>query len=309
MSHSSISTRIKGGWLLLRSIAVIASSITTIVSTMIPIYLYYSFPTNQLILIFLLLIFAAFTIHGVLTHVWNDYIDNQSGTDLHSPGILSGGSRVIQTGLISTTALSTLGKWLSIILSMFVVGFALFGFYKLAILLAIGLWAAISYSLPPFRLSYRPFVGEWFSTFPSILALGLAGAWLTLDTIPVWAWQNAIINGLFCIAWIMVHHIPDRNADQQATPVKQTSVVWAVNKFGVSFCRLPAIVYFLLTGICAWWLGFERLWAMIGMLIMVITAIFLVFKMDVNDAYQVSAYEKIILVLAMINGVWLGIFI
>ncbi|SFJ52591.1 1,4-dihydroxy-2-naphthoate octaprenyltransferase [Halobacillus dabanensis] len=308
MFTQALST-IKTGWLLLRSVAVISSSVATIVSTMLPLYLYFPISGNQWMITFTLLVLGAFLIHGVLTHLLNDYIDDQSGTDAHSPAILSGGSRVIQTGLVSSQTMWQLGKGLIVVLLMTTIAFAFFQFYKLAILLAIGLWGAISYSLPPFRLSYRPFVGEWLATFPSVLFLGLAGAWLTFDTLPEWAVQNAAINALFCIAWVMVHHIPDRDADQQAHPIKQTSVVWAANKFGPAYSRLPALFYFGMTGLCAFWLGTERMWAAFGMVAIVITAICLIFKMDVDDHQQVSNYEKIILILAMINAVWLGIFI
>ncbi|KGX91715.1 prenyltransferase [Pontibacillus marinus] len=302
-------SKLKVGWLLLRSIAVISSSVATIISTILPLFLYYTTSIDTLISTFLLLILGAFLIHGVLTHILNDYIDHESGTDLHSPAILSGGSRVIQTGLISSETLWKLGKWIILILSMIVVAFIIFDYYKLAILLSIGLWGAISYSLPPLRLSYRPFLGEWLSTFPSVLYLGLAGAWLTLDHMPEWALQNAVINALFCISWVMIHHIPDLNADRQASPTKQTSVVWATEKFGIAYSRLPALLYFGLTGLCAIWLGFDRLWAMIGLVSILLTVLFLIAKMQVNDAHQVSIYEKIILILAMVNAVWLGIFI
>ncbi|SEQ49100.1 1,4-dihydroxy-2-naphthoate octaprenyltransferase [Virgibacillus subterraneus] len=307
--NQSLLAPIKNSWILLRSIAVVSSSITTIVSTVLPIFLYYTVAPNKLLLIFLLLLFGAFLIHGVLTHVLNDFADYKSGTDQNSPAILSGGSRVIQTGVISASSLWLLGKWLILSLSLIVVGLIIFGYFKIALLLAIGLWGAISYSLRPIQLSYRPFIGEWLSMFPSVLILGLAGAWLTLDSIPTWALQNALINALFCLAWVMVHHIPDREADRNASPIKKTSVVWAYEKFGSAFSRLPALLYFTLVGLCAVWLGTDRIWAMIGTLAVVGTAIFLVLKMQIDNHYQVSAYEKIILILAMINGVWLGIFI
>ncbi|GGJ99452.1 hypothetical protein GCM10007063_22220 [Lentibacillus kapialis] len=300
---------IKTSFILLRSIAVVSSSVTTIVSTILPIFLYYSVPNSRLLSVFLLLVFGAFLIHGVLTHVLNDYTDHASGTDQNSPAILSGGSRVIQTGIMSASSLGILGKWLALSLSLVVIACIMFGYYKIALLLAVGLWGAISYSLRPLRLSYRPFIGEWLSLFPSIFVLGLGGAWLTLDSIPVWALQNATINALFCMAWVMVHHIPDREADRIASPVKKTSVVWAVEHFGTEYSRLPALIYFVLTGLCAIWLGIERIWAMFGTLAVAGAAIFFVLTMQVDNHDQVSANEKIILILAMVNGVWLGIFI
>ncbi|MFG6147851.1 prenyltransferase [Halobacillus sp. B23F22_1] len=302
-------TSLKGGWLLLRSVAVISSSVATIISTILPMYLYTSISPQELYLLFFLLFLGAFIIHGVLTHILNDYVDHRSGTDQRSPAILSGGSRVIQTGYISPENLWRIGKSLLLLLFLLILAFLFFGYYKLAILLSIGIWGAVSYSLPPLQFSYRPFIGEWFSTFPSVLFLGLAGAWLSLDHLPEWVWQNALINALFCIAWVMVHHIPDRDADRQARPMKRTSVVWSIEKFGLAFSRLPALLYFGFTGTCAVWLGLDRIEAAAGTLVLTIAAIILVLKMRVGDDEQVSSYEKIILLLAMINAVWLGIFI
>ncbi|MBB6450259.1 1,4-dihydroxy-2-naphthoate octaprenyltransferase [Geomicrobium halophilum] len=68
-------------WLLIRSIAVVSSSIATIISTMLPLVIFYPFSAEDLLPLFLLLIVGAFLIHGVLTHILNDYIDYQSGTD------------------------------------------------------------------------------------------------------------------------------------------------------------------------------------------------------------------------------------
>ncbi|MCP3027964.1 prenyltransferase [Halobacillus sp. A5] len=302
-------TVLRGSWLLLRSIAVVSSSMATIVSTILPLYLYSPLNILNLTSLFFLLTAGAFIIHGVLTHMLNDYVDYLSGTDQHSPAILSGGSRVIQTGYVSAENLWKAGKWLIGLLIACIITFLFLGYFKLAILLSIGVWGAVSYSLPPLQLSYRPFLGEWLSTFPSVLFLGLAGAWLSLDSLPEWVWQNAVINALFCIAWVMVHHIPDREADRQASPSKRTSVVWAVEKFGLAFSLLPAIMYFGCTVLCSLWLGSERITAAAGVVILAGASIVLIIKMNVEDDQQVSAYEKTILILAMLNAVWLGVFI
>ncbi|UOQ45535.1 prenyltransferase [Halobacillus salinarum] len=308
MSNQALST-LKGGWLLLRAIAVISSSVATIVSTLLPLFLYFPISHLPLTALFFLLIAGAFLIHGVLTHILNDYVDDKSGTDANSPAILSGGSRVIQSGFITSEGLWKIGKVLMIILSLVVVLLVILNSYRLAILLAIGLWGAISYSLPPFQFSYKPFIGEWLCTFPSVLFLGLAGAWLSLGHMPEWVLQNAVINALFCIAWVMVHHIPDLRADQNATPKKKTSVVWSVEKFGLAASRLPALLYFGLTALCIFWLGFDRIWAGLGVILMAAASIVLILQMDIENHEQVSSYEKVILIFAMINAVWLGLFI
>ncbi|QQK77543.1 prenyltransferase [Salicibibacter cibarius] len=299
----------QASWQLLRFVAVASSSFATILSTLLPLILHYSISADFIISLFLLLISGALLIHGVLTHILNDVTDYKSGTDAHSPAILSGGSRVSQDGHITIITLEKLGKQLILAIVFTSIALAFLGLHELSILLLIGVWAAASYSRPPLQLSYRPFAGEVFSLFPSMLALGLAGAWLALDDIPMWALQNATINALFCVAWVMVHHIPDRYADQQAIPMKRTSIVWSMETFGHEFSRFPAFFYLLLTGCCIFWLGTDRLWAALGLLAIVATSITLLKKMNINDDQQVSACEKIMLLLAIVNAIWLGVFI
>lgn len=306
---NQVLTILLGGSVLLRSIAVISSSVATIISTTLPLFLYTSIPTGYLFLLFIMLTIGAFIIHGVLTHAFNDYTDYHSGTDAYSPAILSGGSRVIQKGMIPLHTLGQLGKWLAIVLLIIAVLFAIFAQYELTILLLIGVWAAASYSLPPLRLSYRPFLGEWLSLFPAILFLGFAGPWIILGSIPLWAMQNAVINAFFCLAWVMVHHIPDLDADKRAIPMKRTSVVWFTNKFGLYYARIPALLYLLAAGLCALWIGTDRIWATISLVITIVIAVFFVMKVNVSDHQQVTFCEKILLLLAMITAVSLGIFI
>ena len=69
------------------------------------------------------------------------------------------------------------------------------------------------------------------------------------------------INALFCMAWVMVHHIPDLEADKRAVPMKRTSVVWFVDTFGLYYARFPAFIYLLTALFCGLWLGFDRFWA------------------------------------------------
>lgn len=299
---------IRGGWTLLRLIAVVCSSITTILSSLLPLFLYTSFSVGYLSLMFVFLSVGAVTIHGLLTHLFNDYSDFLSGTDEHSPAILSGGSRVIQKGIIKPQFVWQLGKWLAIMLLGVAIMMTFFDQWKISVLIVVGVWAAASYSLPPLRLSYRPFVGEWLSLFPSIFFLGLAGPWLILESVPKWAVQNAVINALVCMAWVMVHHIPDLDADQKAVPVKQTTVVWFTNTFGQFYARFPAMLYLLIAGTFTIWIGFNRIWAAYFLIIMLSIALFLVIKLDIKNYQQVTNNEKALLLIATIIGVVLGIF-
>ncbi len=298
----------RGIGMLMRVVAVVTSSIATIISTVLPLAFGYDVSKFNLFLLFILLVIGGFLVHGVLTHVFNDITDFHSGTDQESPGLLSGGSRVLQTGTMTLGMLKRIGLIVTAILVFAAALFFLFGQIELAILCMVGLWGAATYSLAPFRFAYRPFLGEWLSLFPSLLLLGLAAPWIMLDHIPAWAWQNASINAIWCMAWVMIHHVPDIRADRRATPVKETSVVWAVKRFGMNRAGLPALIYLLLVGLIAFFMIGDRPIGAIGTLLMLGYGIYLVLRMRVRDVEQVTAYEKVLLLLAMVTAIWLGLF-
>src|SRR5699024_5759107 len=136
-----------------------------ILSSLLPLLLYISISTSMLIFFFFFLCLAAFTIHAVLTHAFNDYSYSLSGPDQHSPGILSGGCPLIQTQNLSPLMMWRIATLTTIALLCLVVILFITAQYKLAALLLIGIWAAVSYSLSPLQLSYRPFLGDWLSLF------------------------------------------------------------------------------------------------------------------------------------------------
>ncbi|SIS42632.1 prenyltransferase [Salimicrobium flavidum] len=302
-------TLFQTGLTLFRLIAVLFSSFAAIITTMLPMYLYYSYPISQLLLVLGLLLFGTLLIHGFLTHVLNDYTDTISGTDGKSPGILSGGSRVVQKGMMTTDLLRQIGIISMSAIAAFIFVFFFLGFIKIATLLAVGLWSAAAYSLPSIRLSYYPWIGEWGATFPAIFSVGFGGAWLLTDQPPLWAFQNALIISLFSIAWVMVHHIPDRFADEQASPPKVTCVVWMKQKFGDAYSRFPAVLYFFMGGVCSLWLFPERTTAAVGILALSIVSILIVLRLDIKDPIHVSNGEKMLLILTLVAAVWIGIFI
>ncbi|NGZ76420.1 prenyltransferase [Saccharibacillus alkalitolerans] len=308
MSHFAVSI-LKNGLHLMRPAAVGASSVVIIFSGMYPLFLDPAVPAAHALTTAMLLLVGCLLIHGLLTHALNDYTDYRSGTDDRSPAMLSGGSRVIQNGRMTPEAVGRFGFGLAAVLLASAILLIAFGQARLAVLLLIGIWGAVSYSAPPLRLAYIPFAGEWLSTFPSTFALGLGGAWLLLGGLPDWAVQNAWINAVYCIAWVMVHHIPDLEADRQASPVKRTSVVWAADRFGPAFARLPAVAYFALIGLSAIWLAWSGRWAgAAGILVAAALSVYWLAKVDVRDAAAVTACEKKMLLTAIVLAVWLGIF-
>lgn len=299
----------KGMGMLLRVIAVVGSSVATVISTWLPLLLFYEFSAAALLMLLVLLIIGAFLIHGLLTHVFNDITDFESGTDQFSPALLSGGSRVIQTGVMSLQMLKKMGLTATLLLALIAAVLAGAGQFELAILIVVGIWGAATYSLKPFRFAYHPFLGEWVSLFPSMLFLGLAAPWLMLETIPVWGWQNALVNALWCMAWVMVHHIPDLEADRRAVPLKRTSVVLAVDRFGIRGARYPAVLYLGVIGLMSLWILASRPVAASGVVAILVYSVFLIGKMNPEDAEEVTDTEKKLLLAAMATAVWMGIFI
>ncbi|UUI03954.1 prenyltransferase [Oceanobacillus jeddahense] len=295
--------------MLLRLVAVVFSSVAAILSTVLPLLFYTDLSAGAVMAVASVLLIGAVCIHGMLTHTLNDIADFQSGTDQYSPGILSGGSKVLQTGAMSVGMLKQLGIWMTVTLLVIAIVFAFLGLTEFAILTVVGIWGAVSYSLKPFQFAYYPFVGEWLSLFPTMLILGIAAPWILLGQVPVWTWQNALINAIWCMAWVMVHHIPDRHADRKAVPLKQTSVVWGENIFGARGAKLPAMLYFILIGLLLLWTAVTRSVGAIGAGILLVYAIYLVIKMDIDDVESVTNDEKKLLILAFATAVWLGIFV
>src|SRR5699024_10945202 len=125
-----------------------------------------------------------------------------------------------------------------------------------------------------------------------MLLLGLAAPWLMLETIPAWGWQNAFINALWCMRWVMVHHIPDMEADRKASPVKTTSFVWSADIFGMRGARYPAILYLVLIGVLALLLMLERPVDGIVVKYLVVYVIYLIVKMDPSDPEAVTSAAK-----------------
>lgn len=301
---------LKGFSMLTRILAVAFSSFITILSTTIPLIIFYPDLNNGTILILCaILLLGSFLTHGLLTHIVNDLADFKSGTDDYSPGVLSGGSRVIQEKVFTYNQLKFFGIMLCTAMVLAAIFFFIFGHVKLGILTIIGIWGALTYSMKPFIFAYRPFAGEWLSLFPSMLFLGLAAPWIMLDTIPVWAWFNAAINAVWCMSWVMVHHIPDIDADQRARPVKNTTVLYAVNRWGRRAAHMPAVLYLVVISALAVVMTSTRELAGMVTLILAIVTVLMLFDMKNKDVEAVTAVEKKMLIMASVTAIVLGLTI
>lgn len=184
-------------------------------------------------------------LHGVTAHALNDVADWRSGTDHLSPNLLSGGSGVLRRGLslLRLMRWSQAGAMLATAMAAYL---AVTISPWLLLFYAIGLWAAIAYSHPPWRLAYRPLVGEWLAAWPSAFAVVVATTLLWSGTITATAAAAAAAHATLSIAWLMQHHLPDIDADLAAVPIKLTTPAAAAVRWGRRAAVIPGLTYYLL---------------------------------------------------------------
>lgn len=184
-------------------------------------------------------------LQGYITHGLNDLYDWDSGTDKTTSGAISGGSHVLRQGLLTVRHL-----WLAVGVASLAYGALLIWVTALrgsvvALLGLVAVLAAVAYSVPPFRLCYRPLLGEWLGIFPpvvgGVLAVGIAvGGQVTPLLVAV-----ALIQAVICVASVMEHHLVDVDSDWAAHPQKRTSpAVWQ-RGHGRPGCHV-ALIYQLL---------------------------------------------------------------
>jgi 1,4-dihydroxy-2-naphthoate polyprenyltransferase len=169
-------------------------------------------------------ILVAALVHGVVSHCSNDIVDWRSGTDAHpSERALSGGSKVLGLGLLSQRGLLIMGVLGGLAATVGGIVIAAQTTWWLLALGLGGLLAAAGYSLPPVSGTYRPGAGEivasicgWICVFGSDVAQRGTGTLVAAAVALHWV--------LSCMAMVLLHHIPDREADLAATPPKRTTV-------------------------------------------------------------------------------------
>lgn len=192
------------------------------------------------------LVLGGFLINGFLGHSLNDISDWESGTDRVSQGILSGGSKVIKKGLLSKNALSKVA--FSTLLIILLIGFYLYmlrGFLVL-VALAIGVFTAWAYTCSPFRLAYKPFLGELMGLWVSGVVLSTASYFVLTGAFHWVPFFAGVVQSTLLVGWIMQHHIPDIPADLSATPRKLTTPALFFLRWGPNWAAVPSMLYFCL---------------------------------------------------------------
>ncbi len=246
---------------------------------------------------------VATVIQGWLAHSLNDRTDWQTGTDRQADEYLSGGSGVLRLGIFTVSELGVVAA-LSLLL-VFGVVWASAAPPGIWFLLAVGLWGAVAYSCRPWRLSYRPWLGEWLAAFPAITACGLAAYQALASQLELRVIVGAVLHGLLCVSWLMQHHLPDWQRDLQANPPKLTTIAWLAQRVGLPRARGLVVFYFLLTSLAAA-LGTLVSSRFIWTALIALAGAWFAFAQDVFDRRQVAVRELQMVGLSLLNALLVG---
>jgi len=175
---------------------------------------------------FLVAMALAGLVQGWETHAINEIFDWRSGTDRDaSPRALSGGSKVLNLGLLDERDLWIIFAMSTAAVAGLAVAVGLLLAWWLVLLVAGGYTIGLLYTFPPIATAYRPFAGEFLGGFPGVLLAGL-GAYAIQTVHLSWATVGILTAHAFvCTSMLVVHHYLDAGADAAAIPAKRTAVV------------------------------------------------------------------------------------
>lgn len=176
---------------------------------------------------FVLALVTACFAQGFPAHLVNEITDWESGADRFTmPGKKSGGAKVLRARLATIPQLRRM-FWVTTVLGLApVLWLAWRTVPAVLALYAAGYAICVFYTLPPLRLAYRPFAGEWLGGFPGVV-LNVIGAYyvqtLTMGSDIVW--MAAGTGGMYVGVMLLFHYL-DFDADRLARPVKRTTIVF-----------------------------------------------------------------------------------
>lgn len=196
---------------------------------------------------FTLAISIACLVQAYPTHAANEIMDWLSGTDAHG----FGGSKVVREGLLTVRDLVIV---LAVSMGV-VVALALVVIFTIDMRLlwfgVAGIAASLFYSLPPFKLGYHPFVGEWFGGFVGVFVAVIGGYYIQVLTLSRAVILVGIALGISDIAVMEMFHTIDYEADKSANPQKRTTMVFLGPKRGqiyaVAHIVGAAVLFWVLT--------------------------------------------------------------
>jgi 1,4-dihydroxy-2-naphthoate polyprenyltransferase len=235
------------GWLVLR-----ATRLPFLSATVVPVLIGIAIAAARGsfdLLSALLTVIGAAAIHLGL-NVANDIFDARSGADAANvnPTQYSGGSRVIQYGLVSERDMVRLGAGLYLVgIAVGLALLALRGSVALLVIGVIGVLLSVFYTAPPLKLVYRG-LGE-VTTAIGFGPLMLVGAAVvqTRGVVPVEALVASVPIAILVALILYVNEIPDRPSDASAG--KRTLPVRLPRETVIALYDVAAVATFVVIGL------------------------------------------------------------
>lgn len=252
-------------------------------------------------LAFGLVLSVAALVQGYPTHIINEIYDWKSGADGRAlrPN-KSGGSKVLQARLLSIHDL-----WRGFALSHLVL-FVLILYCALKIDLNIVLYfivpgylSGVLYTLPPFRLAYRPFLGDWLGGFAGMFFLVTGSYYAQTFSLTPFALLMATGVGLIYVAIMVYFHYLDHEHDQLADPAKRTTVVF----LGLEGCRMYACGCLVLSVLLLLISGFKFHVASLGLLPLSSAVLLSHLRAELRSAASIIKWGKVMTMAVLIAGI------
>jgi len=175
--------------------------------------------------VYVITLAVAMLVQGFETHAVNEIYDWQSGTDLAPvPRVLSGGSKVLNRGLLTVRELWTVFAVASALIGILTAYLVLVRSWWILAFVLPGYLSGLVYTAPPIRTAYRPFVGELAGGFLGVLLCVLGGYYVQTLALSLAAVVAAIGYACVCVAMLLMHHYLDVEADLAASPPKRTTI-------------------------------------------------------------------------------------
>lgn len=194
---------------------------------------------------FLLAMVGACAVHLGL-NIANDVFDDANGADEANvtPTMFSGGSRVIQYGLVSRAAMIRASIAFYAVAGLIGLALAATRTWTLLWVGVVGVVLSLVYSAPPFRLVHRG-LGEPVTAlgFGPVMAVGTY-----LAVARTWSWEPVLASipvAIFVALILYVNQVPDRVGD--AAVGKRTLIVrWPKRRVIATYTALAVLAFLVL---------------------------------------------------------------
>ena len=234
-------------------------------------------------------------------NVLNDVYDDLGGTDrINSERIapFTGGSRVIQDGILSLAQMRHWAYWLLGVSALLGAGLVLYKGYPALLYGMAGIVMGVIYSAPPFNLAARG-IGEAAVATGFGVLIVTGAAWLQSGL-----WDNATLTlslaaGLWVADILLINEVPDARADSATG--KHTLAVRLGNKLTAVLYLLVQSAAFILLISTSVSSGLEH-----GALIVPAMLLFAALFATRTIPQRLAAGIKATLAIQIINCVWLS---